>query len=102
MQLSSNVLAFDSSRTSEGKGESPGSVGSVRSLAAEYGDHMRAQDVAKELGYSHIYFVKKIGSEKHRHLDWVKALLPARVRLGASYGYRTTAVQKLMASRGLL
>lgn len=102
MHLSSNAVAFDNNLSAESKPALHVAKRPARSLVSEYGERMRAQDVAKELGYSHVYFVKKIGSEKHRHLDWVKALLPARVRVGASYGYRTDAVQALMAKRGLL
>jgi len=83
--------------------DSPGSrEDEQRCLVSQYGGRMSAKDVAVELGYSYIYFTKKIGNAKYCHLDWVQALLPARVKNGAAYVYKTSAVEGLMKVRGLL
>lgn len=74
----------------------------TNSLLSRFGDRMSSAQVADALGYSHLYFQKKIGSSKHTHLDWVVALKPARVRIGSVNHYKTSAVAKLMIARGLL
>lgn len=79
-----------------------GRVDEPRCLVSEYGARMSAKDVAVELGYSYSYFTKKIGYAKYRHLDWVKVLLPARIKNGAAFDYRTSAVECLMKMRGLI
>lgn len=71
-------------------------------LVDRFGDRMSSTEVAAALGYSHTYFIKKIGSKDHNHLDWVMALRPARVRMGRTTKYKTKAVAKLMVKRGLL
>jgi hypothetical protein len=71
-------------------------------MVQKFGACMTAKQVAAELGYSLVYFTKKIGSEKHGHLEWVKALRPARVKAGSTFEYKTVAVETLMRGRGLL
>ncbi len=71
-------------------------------LIATYGERMTTLQVATELGYTETYFLKKIGSAKHTHLDWVKALKPARFSLGLTPYYHTEAVSKFMGQKGIL
>ncbi|MDG1580922.1 hypothetical protein [Pseudomonas sp. GOM6] len=96
VQDSEPVHADINNDTPNGRGDEP------RCLVTEYGGRMSAKDVAGELGYSYTYFTKKIGNAKYRHLDWVKVLLPARIKNGAAFDYKTSAVEGLMKVRGLL
>lgn len=107
MHLSSSHLAdlhqaYGSSRDSDPAAESSGTDSLPGPMFQKFGDSMTATQVAAELGYSPVYFTKKIGSEKHAHLDWVKALRPARVKAGATFVYKTKAVEVLMRGRGLI
>ena len=79
-----------------------GSADPVSHLIVLFGERMSSSQVASALGYSHTYFIKKIGSQHHIHLDWVIALKPARVRMGRSTQYKTKAVALFMKHRGLL
>jgi hypothetical protein len=74
----------------------------VAKLIKQFGELMPSVLVAAELGYSHNYFIKKIGSQDYEHLDWVIALKPARVRKGRALQYKTAAVAGFMKQRGLL
>lgn len=71
-------------------------------LFSTYGERMTSENVATELGYSLTYFLKKIGSEKHRHLDWVSFLFPVRIRHGRVPYYPTQKVARLLHEKGLL
>lgn len=101
LNINSGVAARDSAH---GKVTTPSveNAGCTLTLVTKFGERMSAVQVAGVLGYSPTYFTKKIGSEKHRHLDWVKTLLPARVKNGAAFEYKTDAVERLMRGRGLL
>lgn len=61
-----------------------------------YGDHMSVTEVATELNYSVTYFRKKIGAANYQHLDWVKAINPARKKCGRFWVYRTEVVASFL------
>jgi hypothetical protein len=78
------------------------SIDPVAKLIKKFGDLMPSVLVVAELGYTHNYFIKKIGSQDYEHLDWVIALKPARVRKGRSLQYKTAVVAGFIKQRGLL
>ena len=74
----------------------------AKPLVVKYGQLMTPEQVASELGYSVTYFIKKIGSKKYSHLDWVRSLRPWRAKVGSRYKYRTEAVENLLKARNVL
>ena len=68
----------------------------LQRLMRMYGEHMSVVQVAAELNYSVTYFRKKIGAADYRHLDWVKAIYPARKKSGRFWVYRTESVASFL------
>lgn len=64
-----------------------------------YGEQMSVAQVATELNYSVTYFRKKIGAAQYQHLDWVKAIHPARIKRGRFWVYRTESVATFLDKR---
>lgn len=101
MQTDATPYAVRKALPSKAPSQSVQSTEASERLFAAYGERMTSEEVASELGYSLTYFLKKIGSEKHRHLDWVSALFPVRVRLGRTAYYPTNYVAQLLRKKGL-
>jgi hypothetical protein len=89
---------------SQGHGRQPTAVSGAKKknestlqrLNRLYGDHMSVVQVAAELNYSVTYFRKKIGASDYQHLDWVKAINPARKKCGRFWVYKTDTVASFL------
>lgn len=68
-------------------------------LFTRFGDAIPRDDVADLLYFSKVYFSKRIGSKELKHLDWVKALKPARIRRGRHTFFKTDVVASFLDTR---
>lgn len=83
-------------RSSAAAGTKKKNESTLQRLVRMYGDHMSVIQVATELNYSATYFRKKIGAADYQHLEWVKAIYPARKKCGRFWVYRTESVASFL------
>ena len=83
-------------QSSAAAGAKKNNESTLQRLMRMYGEHMSVVQVAAELNYSVTYFRKKIGAADYQHLDWVKAIYPARKKFDRFWVYRTETVANFL------